>query len=131
MKIQFILNDATLDLVVAQIRTVLGAPYFMYNGRKFAGGKVRVHELKDASEAIRGRRRPMIHFSFNGACALIFREGDTVISYDADKVVVKGEKEMTFTKTTVTVKEAESIAVTALQNKVYTARYMKEYCDNI
>lgn len=130
MKIQFTLNDATLDLVVAQIRTVLGAPYFMYNGSKFAGGKVTVHKLKDASEAIR-RRRPMIHFSFNGACALIFYEGDTVISYDADKVVVKGEKEMTFTKTTVTAKEAESIAATALRNIVYTAKYMKEYWGSI
>lgn len=127
MKMQFTLNDATLDLVIAQLRTVLEAPFFMYNGRKFAGGEVRVHALKDASKAVRGEKRPMIHFSFNGSCGDYFCEGDTVISYGADKVVVKGEKEKIYTKTTATAKEAEKIAATARMNKEYEESYEKAY----
>lgn len=127
MKMQLTLNDETLDLVIAQLRTVLEAPFFTYNGRKFAGGEVTVHALKDASKAVRGEKRPMIHFSFNGASGDYFCEGDTITSYDADKVVVKGEKEKTFTRATATAKEAEKIAATARMNKEYEEAYAKAY----
>lgn len=127
MKMQLTLNDETLDLVIAQLRTVLEAPYFMYNGNKYAGGKVTVHLLKDASEVARGKKRPMIHFAFNGSCGDYFCEGDTVISYDADKVVVKGENEKIFTKATVTSKEAERIATTARMNREYKEEYERSY----
>ena len=127
MKMQLTLNDATIDLVVAQLRTVLEAPYFMYNGRKFAGGKVTVHPLKDASMFIRREKRPMIHFAYNGSCGDVFYEGDIVTSYDTDKVVVKGENEKTFTKATATAKEAEKIAATARRNKEYEEEYEREY----
>lgn len=127
MNIQMTLNDSNLYLVIAQLRTVLEAPFFMYNGRKFAGGEVTVHALKDASEAIRGKKRPMIHFSFNGASGEYFCEGDTIISYDTDKVIVKGEREKIFSKTTVTAVEANKIAATARMNKEYEESYEEAY----
>lgn len=127
MDIKMTLKDSTLDLVIAQLRTVLEGPFFMYNGRKFAGGEVTVHALKDASETIRGKKRPLIHFSFNGASGDYFCEGDTVISYGVDKVVVKGEEEKIFTKATATAKEAERIAATARMNKEYEEEYERRY----
>lgn len=127
MKMQFTLNDETIDLVVAQLRTVLEAPYFMYNGNKYAGGKVIVHSLKNASMFMHGKKRPMIHFTFNGSYKDYFCEGDIITSYDADKVVVKGETEKTFTKATATAKEAEKIAATARMNKEYEEEYERAY----
>ncbi len=128
MKMQLTLNDSTLDLVIAQLRTVLEAPFFVYNGRKFAGGKVTVHALKDATFWIAcAEKRPMVHFSFNGASGDYFCEGDTITSYDADKVVVKGEEEKIFTRATATHKEAEKIAATARMNKEYAEKYERAY----
>lgn len=127
MKIQLTLNDSTLDLVIAQLRTVLEAPFFMYNGRKFAGGEVTVHPMRNTSMFKRREKRPMVHFSYNGASGDYFCEGDTITSYDADKVVVKGEKEKTFTRATATAKEAERIAATARMNKEYEEAYAKAY----
>lgn len=127
MKMQLTLNDETLDLVIEQLRTVLEAPYFMYNGRKFEGGKVTVHALKDTDWSTIAGKRPMVHFSFNGVSGDYFCEGDTITSYDADKVVVKGEKEKTFTRATATAKEAEKIAATARMNKEYEEQYARAY----
>ncbi len=128
MKRQLTLNDSTLDLVIAQLRTVLEAPFFMYNGRKFAGGEVTVHAFKDdAYWTACAEKRPMVHFSYNGASGDYFCEGDTITSYDADKVVVKGEKEKIFTRATATAKEAKMIAATARKNKEYEEAYAKAY----
>lgn len=127
MKMQFTLNDETLDLVIAQIRTVLEAPYFMYHGNKYAGGKVTVHPAKDASKAMRGKKRPMIHFAFNGSCGDYFCEGDIVTSYGTDKVVVKGENEKIFTRTTATSKEAERIEATARMDREYAEGCARAY----
>lgn len=127
MKIQMTLNDSTLDLVIAQLRPVLEAPFFMCDGRKFTGGELTVHALKDASRAIRGEKRPMIFFRFNGASAFIFDEGDTIVSYGTDKVVVKGETEKVFSKTTVTAAEAKRITETARLNKKYEEENEKQY----
>lgn len=127
MKMQLTLNDATLDLVIAQLQTVLEAPYFMYNGNKYAGGKVTVHPVKDASKAVRGKKRPMIHFAYNGSCGDYFCEGDTVISYGADKVVVKGENEKIFTKATATAKESKRIAAIARMNREDAEKYERAY----
>lgn len=125
MKMQITLNDSNLYLVIAQLRTVLEAPYFTYNGMKFAGGKVTIHPWKDV---VRSRKkRPMISFTFNGASKDCFCEGDTIISYDADKIVIKGENEKTFTKTTVTDKEAKRIAAIARMNKEYAEKCEKAY----
>ena len=128
MKMQLTLNDETIDLVVAQLQTVLESPYFMYNERKFAGGKVTVHPLKDLSIFILGEKRPMIHFAYNGSCGDVFYEGDIVTSYDTDKVVVKGENEKTFTKATATAEEVKRIAATARMNKEREENW-KEECE--
>lgn len=125
MKMQLTLNDATLDLVVAQLQPVLEAPYFMHNGRKFAGGKVTVHRWKDMF--IGREKRPMIHFAFNGSYGYYFCEGDTVISYGTDKVIVKGKDEKIFTKATVTAKEAKKTVATERMNKEYEEKCEKAY----
>lgn len=144
MKIQWTLNDETLDLVIAQLRTVLEAPYFMYHDTKYASGKVTVYPVKDASkvtvvypikdvsEDICRKKRPMIYFDYNATFREYFFEGDTVISYGDEKVVVKGEEiisysddkivvmgeeEKIFTKTAVTAREAEIIAGFERMNK--------------
>lgn len=125
MKMQLTLNDATIDLVIAQLRSVLEAPYFMYHGNKYAGGKVTVHRLKDVIRC--GKKRPMIHFAFNGSCGDYFCEGDIITSYGVDKVVVKGENEKIFTKATATNKEAKRIAVIERSNKEYAEAYERAY----
>lgn len=127
MKMQITLNDETLDLVIAQLRTVLESPYFMYHGNKYASGKVTVHPLKDASEAIRGKKRPMIHFAFNGSSGDYFCEGDIVTSYGTDKVVVKGEEEKIFTNATATAKEAKRIEAIARMNREDSEMYARAY----
>lgn len=72
-----------------------------------------------------GEKRGLILLKFGGTHAIVFHEGNIVTSYDTDKVVVKGENEMTFTKTTATEIEAARIADKVRYNESYGRAYWK------
>lgn len=125
MKMQLTLNDATIDMVMTQLKSVLESPFFMYNGKKYSKGVLTHHSLKDDDKFWREKKRGMLLVKFGGTHVIVFHEGDIVTSYDTDKVVVKGEREMTFSKTTVTGIEAARIAADVRYNESYEKAYWK------
>lgn len=125
MKSQLTLCDLTLDTIITQLRQVLEAPFFEYNGNKFSAGKVLPHCMKDAISIIHGRKRPMVLLRFDGSTSIPFYEGDIIIADGTGKIVVKGEKEMSFSRTTCTAKEAREIEATARLNKQISDSYWR------
>lgn len=126
MKMQFTLNDETIDLVIAQLRTVLEGGSFIYRGEKYSAGNL--SDVRGLASKEKGdNKRAMI--TFNGKSmfsTIIFYEGDTIISYDTDRLVVKGKMEMEFTKTTLTEYEAERIKRAEQEHQSYVNAYWKD-----
>ncbi len=124
MKVKLILQEFTLNTTIEQLQNVLEAPFFAINGIKHSKGILYEHHLKDSTDVIKQNKpRPLIYFKYSGSLELDFHENDIFVFDDKDNIFVKGSKDLFFSLTTVTKKEADLIENKINLNNYFTSLY--------
>lgn len=127
MKVNLILQEFNLEPTIKLLKNVLESPFFTLNGIKYSKSNVSEHHFKDSSDFFKNNiMRPLIHVKYCGSLELHFYENDIFFFDDKEKIFVKGDKFLVFSKTTVTKKEADLIENRVNLNNYFQSLYYYE-----